>query len=99
MARTKSTRRARAGSRRTARPPDFAQVVKAAAPHEPKMIQGVKLKTVSAFTLALALLCLAAFIAGEAPAAQRLSPRLHASKQSSIATHADGMARYATTER
>jgi hypothetical protein len=78
MPRTRSNRSARA-NHRTARL-NFAQPVQ---PVAPKVIRGVKLRTVSAFMLAFSLLCLAAFVAGRPPiphqARRAPFPRIQAS--------------------
>jgi hypothetical protein len=54
-----ATRRRPAGSR--------VQLVASVAAPEPKPMRGVKLKTVSLWTMLFALLCLGAFVAGRPP--------------------------------
>jgi hypothetical protein len=51
---------------------EFTQGVPLA--HVPKPVRGMKLKTVSALTLAFSLLCLAAFIAGHTQAPRSARP-------------------------
>ena len=56
---------------------------------EPKAIRGVRLKTVSAFTMVLALLSLAAFIAGTTSRAPQPNG-MQMTQQDAIVTQADG---------
>jgi len=58
---------------------------------EPKAIRGVRLKTVSAFTMVLALLSLAAFIAGTTPRAPQANGT-QMIQQNSIVAQASGTA-------
>ncbi len=63
---TRARKRTGVGSRR--KRADAAPPAPVIAPDENKPICGVKLKTVSAFTMLFALACLAAFMAGRPPA-------------------------------
>ncbi|MGH9705310.1 MAG: VOC family protein [Candidatus Acidiferrales bacterium] len=57
----------RKSCRKPAKTRQLAIVVPVTQPPEQKQIRGVKLKTVSTFTMIVAILCLAAFVAGRAP--------------------------------
>ena len=81
-------RRKRAANRGTAKRAE--PVIVTLAP-EPKAIRGVRLKTVSAFTMVLALLSLAAFIAGTTPRAPQPNG-MQMTQQDAIVTQAGGTA-------
>jgi len=95
-ARNRSTR----SRRRPASQPRFGLVPMPAAvpaPAEAKRVRGVKLKTVSTFTLIFALLCVAAFSAGRPPAAamgpgSAVRPGASASHVAKGAAHVSGSA-------
>src|SRR5580658_10322635 len=95
-ARTRSTRsRRRAASQPRLVLVPMPAVVPATA--EPKRVRGVKLKTVSTFTLVFALLCVAAFCAGRPPAAamgagSASKPAASASHVAKGAAHVSGSA-------
>lgn len=95
MPQTRSRRRARAANNRRARL-DFAPPAPAPAP---KPVWGLKLKTVSAFTLAFSLVCLAAFAASRPPIPSGPSPTVATSERSAQAKHSKSVAHHPTTAR
>lgn len=84
MPRTKSRKRARRSHGQTANLNFAAPVVRIAE----KPVRGVKLKTVSAFTMLVAVLCLLAFMAGRVDLAAVNQPPTVAKAHSPVAGNA-----------
>lgn len=95
MSRQTRRRLTRARGKRSAR---FAFALPALPP-ESKPVRGLKLKTVSALTLASSLLCLAAFAASRPPVPSGRSLVSVVSEHSAVAKHVKAPARHTPTAR
>lgn len=71
--RNRRPRSTRVRMRSAGKPRPSASLLALSAATEPKPVRGIKLKTVSLFTMLFGLLCLGAFLAGRPPLLARLN--------------------------